>query len=70
MYLFAPSHPLTLQIETHTFVPFFQMGSSPAEEATFEGEVAAFSTKCLDHKSSLVLIESATPCYDIQVVGP
>ena len=35
-----------------------------------EGEVAVFSDKCLDRRSSEALIESATPCHDAQVVRP
>ena len=29
-----------------------------------EGEVAVFSAKRWDHRNSLALIESATPCHD------
>ena len=35
-----------------------------------EGEVAVFSAKHWDHRSSKALIESATPHFDAQVVGP
>ena len=34
-----------------------------------EGEVAVFSAKRWDCRSSSALIESATPCHDAQVVG-
>ena len=35
-----------------------------------EGEVAVFSAKRWDPKSSQALIESAIPCPDAQIVGP
>ena len=34
-----------------------------------EGEVAVFSAKRWDRRSSSALTESATPCHDAQVVG-
>ena len=35
-----------------------------------ESEVAVFSAKRWDRRSSQALIESATPCHDAQVEGP
>ena len=34
-----------------------------------EGEVAFFSAKRWDRRNRADLIESATPCHDVQVVG-
>ena len=38
------------------------------KEGEGEGEVAFFSPKRWDHRNRADLIESATPCYDAQVV--
>ena len=35
-----------------------------------EGDVAVFSAKRWEGRSSEALIESATPCHDAQVAGP
>ena len=39
-------------------------------KAEGEGEIAVFTAKRWDRRSSEVLIELATPCHDTQVVGP
>ena len=39
-------------------------------EGEGEGEVAVFSAKRWDRRSSLALIESGTPCHDARVMRP